>query len=466
MAAINEALQPLLELSGLPIDHVKLLLSFFLVTPIGWLQWTFVRGKVARHLYSIVMGLLLETFCFGLTSTLYFLAFSAVPLAMHRLLPKRSLATPTYIYSFALVLSVQLKRILFPGPRWDIDDTGLYMIAILKFISLAYCIQDSETVKTHGYKVVTTQREYTVEKMPTVLEFYSFMCFFPTFIVGPVIEFRHYIEFIELKGQFAAIPPPFVASLTRFMQGMLLIGVVIAIGTRLDYDYIMTDEFYAEPFLYKIFTIWLLGEANRVRFYLAWKFSEAGAIASGYGYKGTSSKGVSWDRVLGIRILGVELASNMKLVFDNWNVATADWLRRYSYERIIAYQENPSKAWKSTAQHLTFALSAIWHGFQPGYLIFFINASVLGEVNKMLYVMDLTYLPGYKFLRLLCIIGNGIMINYLGSSFVLLSLHQCYLGYASLDFLPLILLYGLRFLLKYVRVFGQSAHSKSPEDKR
>lgn len=451
MAANQGILQPLVELSGLPIDTIRLLVCFFAFTPIGWVQWALVRGRVFRHLYSLLMGIALESFCFGMISSVYFLVLSFVPYMMLHLLPKHRLATPMYVYGFGLVLAVQLRRIFFPGPRWAIDDCGLYMIAALKYVSLAYCLQDSETLRTHPHKVTSTQREYLVEKAPSLLEYYSYMCFFPTFLIGPTIEFRHYVSFIERKDQFGTIPAPFLASLLRVCQGVLLMVLILVIGSRLKYDYVLTDEFYQQSFLYKLFAFWLLGESNRLRFYLAWKFSEAGTIASGFGYNGTTSSGTDWDRVLGIRIVNVELATTMKGFYENWNISVADWLRRYSYERIVLSKENPSANWRSLAQHMTFSLSAIWHGFHPGYLIFFINASVLGEVNKMIYIRDFSYLPGYRALRLLAIACNGIMINYLGSSFVLLTLRECYLGYASLNFIPLILMYVIRMVLPWAK---------------
>eukprot|EP00359_Climacostomum_virens_P009167 CAMPEP_0204916914 /NCGR_PEP_ID=MMETSP1397-20131031/14624_1 /ASSEMBLY_ACC=CAM_ASM_000891 /TAXON_ID=49980 /ORGANISM="Climacostomum Climacostomum virens, Strain Stock W-24" /LENGTH=443 /DNA_ID=CAMNT_0052089595 /DNA_START=57 /DNA_END=1385 /DNA_ORIENTATION=- len=443
MAAINEALQPFAELVGLPLDHLKLVICFFSVTPLGWIQWRLIRGRLQRHLYSIILGLLLYSFAFGLNNTLYFLGFSIVPLTILYTLPKTKLAMPTFIYGFGLVFAVQMKRILYPGPRWAMDDTSLYMIGALKYVSLAFCIQDSETIRTHPKKISPNQREYIVETLPSILEFYSYVCFFPTFLVGPTIEYRQYIAFIELRDAFASIPSPIRVSLVRLLQGTVLIVMVVSIGTKLSYNYLLTDEFYELPYLNKLFYIWITGEAARLRFYLAWKFSEAGAIASGFGYNGTTSKGEDWDRVMGIRILGVELAQNVKVLFEHWNVSVADWLRRYSYERIVYSSDNPTAATRSWAQHQTFILSAVWHGFQPGYLIFFLNCSVLGEVNKLLYVRDFTYLPGYTYLKFLGTVANGMMINYLGASFVLLSLRDVYTGYGSLNFVPLIILYTL-----------------------
>jgi lysophospholipid acyltransferase len=456
MEAINQALQPIVEVSGLPIDHVKLVLYFLTITPVAWIQWGLVRGTVARHLFSLLVGLFFSSFVFGTSNTAVFCGISIVPFLMLRYLPRTNLSMPVYFIGFGVVFAFQIKRQLFPGPRWEIDNTGQHMIACLKYISLAYNMQDSATIRTHPKKIAAEQRQYLVDKPPSLLEYYSYMCFFPTFLVGPVIEFRTYMTFIKRQDHFATIPAPFKESLTRMLHGLLLMTLVVSIGSRWSYAYLITDEFYQQSFFYKIGLFWLLGEANRLRFYLAWKFCEAGAVAAGLGYRGTKSTGPDWDGVKGINVLGCELAPNVKLFFDNWNISVADWLRRYCYNRIVLSKENPSQKWRSLAQHSTFVLSAVWHGLHPGYLIFFVNCSILGEVNKMVYVSDFSYLPGYKYLRLIAPICNSLVLNHIASSFVLLSFNDCYLAFASVSFIPILSLYALRVALMFVGGKGKA----------
>jgi lysophospholipid acyltransferase len=450
MEAIDQALQPIVEVSGLPIDHVKLILYFFVISPVAWIQWAFVRGTVPRHLFSLLLGFFFSSLVFGTQNTAVFCGISIVPFLMLRYFPRTNLSMPTYIFGFGLVFAFQIKRQLFPGPRWEIDNTGQYMIACLKYISLAYSLQDSATIRTHPTKIAAEQRQFLVEKPPSLLEYYSYLCFFPTFLIGPVIEFKTYIAFIERQDHFASIPAPFMEALKRMMQGVVLMALVVSIGSWWSYDYLITEEFYQQSFVYKIGLFWLLGEANRLRFYMAWKFCEAGAVSSGLGYKGTKSTGPDWDGVKGINVLGCELAPNIKVLLDNWNISVADWLRRYCYNRVILSKENPSREWRSLAQHSTFILSAVWHGFHPGYLICFVHASILGEVSKILYISDFSYLPGYKYLRLLAPICNSIVLNHIGSSFVLLSFSDCYLAFASVSFIPILSLYAVRVALMFV----------------
>lgn len=56
-----------------------------------------------------------------------------------------------------------------------------------------------------------------------------------------------------------------------------------------------------------------------------------------------------------------------------WNIATSNWLRRCVYERV------PS----SIATFSSFAMSAVWHGFYPGYYMTFISSALWNETAKV-----------------------------------------------------------------------------------
>ena len=55
-----------------------------------------------------------------------------------------------------------------------------------------------------------------------------------------------------------------------------------------------------------------------------------------------------------------------------WNKATSNWLRRCVYERVP----------KSIATAASFFMSAIWHGYYPGYYLTFMSCALWNEVGK------------------------------------------------------------------------------------
>ena len=57
----------------------------------------------------------------------------------------------------------------------------------------------------------------------------------------------------------------------------------------------------------------------------------------------------------------------MKVNIESWNVRTAVWLRRIVYDRIP----------KQYGLFGTFLVSALWHGFYPGYYITFFGSGII-----------------------------------------------------------------------------------------
>lgn len=57
----------------------------------------------------------------------------------------------------------------------------------------------------------------------------------------------------------------------------------------------------------------------------------------------------------------------MRNAINNWNIGTNRWLREIIYERVP----------KRHGTLLTFCLSALWHGFYPGYYVTFASGAVL-----------------------------------------------------------------------------------------
>lgn len=61
----------------------------------------------------------------------------------------------------------------------------------------------------------------------------------------------------------------------------------------------------------------------------------------------------------------LQVASNLRNSIDAWNKGTNRWLRIMVYERVRSH---------STA--LTYGLSALWHGFYPGYYLTFASGAL------------------------------------------------------------------------------------------
>jgi lysophospholipid acyltransferase len=127
--------------------------------------------------------------------------------------------------------------------------------------------------------------------------------------------------------------------------------------------------------------VWLIGYCClaffifRCRYFFGWFLAEAAFVATGEAYNGVdkNTKKVRWDRVTNVRVLEVELPHNIRGITSNWNICTANWLKYYVYWRLP----------KNIRTYGTYFVSAFWHGFYPGYYLFFLYAALLTETGRV-----------------------------------------------------------------------------------
>ena len=72
---------PIANAIGQQSAFIKLFLIFFSQYPIGWIMHYFIHGRVIRHLYTIIIGLLIQMYMFG-TDTLHVVLMAGVAYAM------------------------------------------------------------------------------------------------------------------------------------------------------------------------------------------------------------------------------------------------------------------------------------------------------------------------------------------------------------------------------------------------
>ena len=122
---------------------------------------------------------------------------------------------------------------------------------------------------------------------------------------------------------------------------------------------------------------WVALCMHRFKYYFAWKNAEGAnniwyAGFEGFDDKGEpKGKGDNWENANNMDILGFELAPNLSTLSKSWNKKTSNWLNRYIYSR--------------TGRSLvaTYAMSAFWHGFYPGYYFFFLSMPMLTACERL-----------------------------------------------------------------------------------
>ncbi|KAI9704642.1 MAG: lysophospholipid acyltransferase [Bogoriella megaspora] len=270
---------------------------------------------------------------------------------------------------------------------------GAQMVNIMKLSAFAWNVHDG---KYPDSELSDYQKERALRKLPSLLDYTSFVFFFPSLLAGPAFDFVDYRRWIETtmfdlpegfdkskapptRGK-RRIPRSGTPAMWKAAQGLAWILLYLQAVANYTPEYLTSSEYLKHGILRRIWLLYMLSFTARMKYYGVWSLTEGACILSGIGYKGVDPKTgkADWGRLTNIRPLGVELAQNSHAFLGNWNINTNHWLRNYVYLRVTPKGKKPG----FRASMATFVTSAFWHGFAPGYYMSFMLASFIQTVAK------------------------------------------------------------------------------------
>ncbi|CAG8454930.1 13996_t:CDS:2 [Cetraspora pellucida] len=357
------------------IDQIKVVCILVGAYPAA-LGLRFIRKPELRHLYNIAASLFIFLGVFNLLDACS-QTCKVSGLSGQSMLPKLSLV---HIYRQLLAVSVA-----------EYDATGPEMVIVIKLTSLAYCIFDGQNLNLKEVKVDQDSEEqvpesvnssiditkYTprqlkkavpINKFPPLLEYFGFIFYFPSVVVGPAVEFEDYRQWATSSGEFEKMPDDlgFKQAASKLWFGFFIIAMSFAFGSRYQITWTLTDDYKKLSLIDRIWFVQMACSCARFRFYIVWLMSEGSMILSGLGYNGRDVKGnPKFDRVVNIDVFGYETSDNPRALIQSWNSQTDKWLKNYVYLRLSPPGKRPTFHTTFT----TFAICAIWHGYYPGYYL-------------------------------------------------------------------------------------------------
>uniref|UniRef100_A0A8C7MB70 Membrane bound O-acyltransferase domain containing 2b n=1 Tax=Oncorhynchus kisutch TaxID=8019 RepID=A0A8C7MB70_ONCKI len=372
-----------------------------------------------RHVVATLLGFYFALFCFVCVYVLNVLCYVMLC----------SFCPSVFYLRYCLVVALgylsfcQITRVyVFDYGMYSADFTGPMMVITQKITSLAFEIHD-------GKKLIFFKPD--TERMPSLLEYFSYNCNFMGILAGPTSSYNDYIAFIEgtpcrrskdhqtngkTNGRHKQTDPsPNVSTGLKCHYDFWKVTKSAAfslfpVERNIDDDFIATTPFYAQ-----VVYLYLSMLTTRPKYYFVWTLADAINNAAGFGFNGYNSDGSPrWDLISNLRIMDIEFANSFKMFLDNWNIQTAHWLKRVCYERC---PYNPTAA--------TFILSAMWHGAYPGYYLTFLTGIVVTLAARAMRHNVRPYFLGSPSHKLLydgiTWAGTQIAICYTVVPFVLLS---------------------------------------------
>ncbi len=163
------------------------------------------------------------------------------------------------------------------------------------------------------------------------------------------------------------------------------------------------------------------------------------------------------------------------MMMESWNKNTASWLKRSIYTRFLNNQ--PGRL--SAATYLTYFVSALWHGFRPGYYFCFLSGSLMTLTGRALrkHLRPL-FLQGSKLhpfkpvYDVLGWAGTIFLINYCTMPFVAQTLPRSIVAWRSIWFLGHIIMIGVlilsrnRAVTKKIEAFGKTLQDADSQKKK
>lgn len=435
-ASVDQALTPSVVLdtvdslaatAAVSPTEIRLFLCLLAAYPLA-LTWRALPGGASvRHVFSVVVGFWMLQFINGYQWILNIASVTVCYMFMHILGPRS--ARFVSMLAMGMLAGGHLYRQITDYLGWTLDWTLVAMVTTQKVMGVAYNIQDGANPNA-----TEEQKSRSVAKVPSPLEFYSFILFPANVTIGPSFEYADYIAFAN--GSLKA-PAPYLPGIYRLVQGLFFFIAHMGINTKFAVVPMLSDKSFPESasLIVRYGKVWIGLLSHRFKYYFGWKIAEGAACMSGLGYSGvdkTTGKH-KWDRVENIDVWGYEASQSLRQSSHCWNKTTNLWLRRYVYDR------SPP----AVSLYFTYLVSAFWHGFYPGYYMFFLSIAVCSTVHRQIrrtirprFMMADGKTPGplKPLYDVLSVIATSATVNYFIMSFVVLALDLSVTAFRAFGF--------------------------------
>ncbi|KAJ3115729.1 lysophospholipid acyltransferase [Phlyctochytrium bullatum] len=449
---LDQHLEQLSADLSVPIDSLKagsVLLGSYLFALLYFLLPSTGRYAAAiRHLYSIVISTSLFLLLFSVSGIVEIVTTSLIVYAI-TLNAKSNPYMP--VVCFFLVMGhlcwALLRTQVFSSDEARFDVTAPMMMLVIKLSSFAWSVYDATRPENDLSK---EQKVKAVRNFPSLLEYFGFVFFFPSFLVGPALEFRDYQAFINKEAPFHQIPSRSFAVIKCLLYAAGSLVIYVKFSAAWSYDQAAKPSFLDLPIWQRFFFLQVAGTVARTKFYVAWKLSEGACNLTGIGYTGWNQEQGRhvWDRASNVKILAYEFGQNPKVMLESWNQKTASWLRNYVYLRLT----KPGKKPHPMVTVATYLVSAFWHGFYPGYYLTFFCGAILNlaarsvRTNIRPFFISPSRLSHLK--PVYDVVGwfvSQTFFNYMVAPFQVWSLSASLFIWGSLYYVPVIAIFFLAF---------------------
>eukprot|EP00475_Leptophrys_vorax_P033743 TRINITY_DN5353_c0_g1_i3.p1 TRINITY_DN5353_c0_g1~~TRINITY_DN5353_c0_g1_i3.p1 ORF type:complete len:377 (+),score=83.16 TRINITY_DN5353_c0_g1_i3:11-1141(+) len=263
---------------------------------------------------------------------------------------------------------------LFNYMGYRFDFTMALMVTCVKTSIVAFSYSDGFLVKqgkpiTGNDKVDKILLTRTLDNIPGIIEYSSYVLFFPALLTGPCFGIKHYLSCMNKPSSSRPSNVP-RALLQLGKASLCVIGFLLY--PYVPTEFVASDAFRKLSLFNRFIYTWTTTNLYRWQFHFGFYAAEGACVAGGVGFDETTKK---WDAVNNVETLQCELGRSVVLLTNYWNKNINDWLKFYIFFRVKLPNQVAAfvGGQRSAAMLVTRLVSAVWHGFYPGYYFFFVS---------------------------------------------------------------------------------------------
>ncbi|CCI43023.1 unnamed protein product [Albugo candida] len=366
--------------TGIAMDQLRYVLCLFMVYPLA-LIYRKIPSATFKHTIDVIVGVLIAQLVLQ-SAWIHSFITSTITYFLLCTLPPAYAPVCVFIFNFSYLSASHLYRLYVDYMGWTLDFTGPQMLLTMKLTSLAFNYSDGKQsqkgAKSHD-KALASRQQFAIRQLPTPIQFYGYVYNFTTFLAGPAFEFREYLDTtteIRFRHKNAIQRPSNAFAVSKKCAiGVLCMALYAHFGSMFPISNFYSDKIASKPLFPHLWTLYLTLLLVKFKYYGAWKVAEGAAVLANFGFEGFHEDGSprGWDGINNMDIIGFELSPSIRQALRAWNKGTQNWLERYVYSRT------------NNSLIATYFVSAFWHGFYPGYYLFFLSLPLATTVNRLAY---------------------------------------------------------------------------------
>ena len=412
-------------------QEIKLFTSLIIIVPLSFIL-SLLPNTQMRLLFSSLLGLLFQFHIFKV-DCLHNYVLALVTLLTIQLSPRRFAGRFVFALNFIYVMTVMLRNFIFFYGEYRNDISVLLMVSLLKNASLAFNYSDFERSDIHEL-----QKPFLVENF-SCLDLIGYTLYLPTCLVGPFVEFSDYKQGIEATNNIDSKANRFYAASKKTLVACFFAILFLTFGEFTDVHVFLKREDNISKVLY----FYLLAY-RKIMYYAPFLISEAAVISAGSSFDEKTGR---HHKNTTVNVVGCETSIKIKDYFENWNIATHKFHKRYVFSKVKRYVGN------QIGFFVTFIFSGIWHGVYPNYGFLF---AVFGLIyNLELITMRLTGKLGSIIKFIHCSVMFLLIVPWAKGTFQALEIGTLVEFHKQIYFVPLIGSFVLSVLVFFASMVKQ-----------